>query len=430
MRSSLACRPCLSLIASLAASQASSSDRQSAPQLITVLEHISAPSGTPIPRLSVDPSWPHMPETLLWGEVSGVAVDADDSVWLVHRPDSLTPTDNGLAQTPPVALCCEPAPAVAHFASNGTFLGGFGGPETAPEIDGVNQWPTSLHGIFVDADRTLWFAGIGRDDHVVVNYSREGRYIGQIGRRGQTRGNANGSTLGNPSDVYRDGETVLIADGYINRRFLGFNRTSGSSLWIWGAYGAPPSQETRQGAFDQSQATSTGPSTPNPHAEAFGGIIHYITPTGDGQAYVCDRQNNRAQLFNIAANGAATFVQDAPKSITLVRFEGPPRRPDWTNLRRGGISPGSAARACAFGTSEHFDDDRRSLPSRLPVRPRLRLRCGDPAGWSAARRRCGLLVQGRLHRRSAPGRRRRPDRAARRQPHTTGSCALLHSSQA
>jgi hypothetical protein len=278
------------------------------PVLVPVQEDIIAPAGTNVPRFAVDAAWPQMPQTMLWGEVSGVAVDSDDSVWLVHRPDSLTNTDNGLAQSTPIALCCRAAPAVAHFSSDGRFLGGFGGPEFAPTIDGVNQWPVSLHGISVDSDRTLWFAGIGSGDHVVVNYTREGKFIRQIGRREHTGGNADGEHLGNPSDVSHIGNQVIVADGYINRRFLGFDQSSGKAFGIWGAYGAAPASQTRQGNFDQSQATSGR--GPDAEARTFGTIIHCAVPTGDGQIYVCDRQNNRAQLFDLGADGTLTFVRN------------------------------------------------------------------------------------------------------------------------
>lgn len=279
-----------------------------APALVSIDEEIVAPAGTVVPRFSVDAAWPQMPDTMLWGEVSGVAVDSDDSVWFVHRPDSLNNTDNGLAQSPPIALCCRAAPPVAHFSADGRFLGGFGGPETAPTIDGVNQWPISLHGISVDSDGALWFAGIGRGDHVVVNYTREGKFIRQIGLREQTGGNADGEHLGNPSDVSHIGDQVIVADGYINRRFLGFDATSGKAFGIWGAYGSEPASQTRQGSFDQSQATSG--SGPDPEAREFGTIIHCAVPTGDGQIYVCDRQNNRAQLFDLSADGKLTFVRN------------------------------------------------------------------------------------------------------------------------
>jgi hypothetical protein len=281
---------------------------QRAPVLVAVQENIVAPAGTKIPRFAVDAAWPQMPETMLWGEVSGVAVDSDDSVWLVHRPDSLTQTDNGLAQSPSIALCCRAAPPVVHFSSDGRFLGGFGNPESAPTIDGVNQWPISLHGISVDRDGTLWFAGIGRGDHVVVNYTRDGKFIRQIGRREQTGGNADNEHLGNPSDVSHIGSRVIVADGYINRRFLGFDESSGKAFGIWGAYGATPTSQTRQGNFDQSQATSG--SGPDPESREFGTIIHCAVPTGDGQIYVCDRQNNRAQLFDLGVDGTMTFVRN------------------------------------------------------------------------------------------------------------------------
>lgn len=281
---------------------------QRAPVLVAVQENIVAPAGTKIPRFAVDAAWPQMPETMLWGEVSGVAVDSDDSVWLVHRPESLTQTDNGLAQSPSIALCCRAAPPVAHFSSDGRFLGGFGNPESAPTIDGVNQWPISLHGISVDSDGTLWFAGIGRGDHVVVNYTRDGKFIRQIGRREQTGGNADDEHLGNPSDVSHIGSRVIVADGYINRRFLGFDESSGKAFGIWGAYGAMPTSQTRQGNFDQSQATAG--SGPDPESREFGTIIHCAVPTGDGQIYVCDRQNNRAQLFDLGVDGTMTFVRN------------------------------------------------------------------------------------------------------------------------
>lgn len=292
----------------LDASSSEPSTAQPVSVLMAVQEYITAPAGTKVPRFAVDAAWPQMPETMLWGEVSGVAVDKDDSVWLVHRPDSLTKTDNGLAQSPPIARCCRAMPPVAHFSANGRFLGGFGGPESAPTIDGVNQWPISLHGISIDSDGVLWFAGIGRGDHVVVSYTREGKFIRQIGRREQTGGNTDGERLGNPSDVSRIGNQVIIADGYINRRFLGFDQSSGKAFGIWGAYGEEPASQTRQGNFDQSQATSgQGPDT---EARTFGSIIHCAVPSGDGQLYVCDRQNNRAQLFDLGADGKLTFVRN------------------------------------------------------------------------------------------------------------------------
>lgn len=270
----------------------------------------TATAGASMPRFMVDAAWPRLPDTLLLGQVAGIAVDPQDGVWAVHRPHSLTETDTGLAADPPTALCCEPAPPVVHFAKDGTYLGGFGGADSAPTVDGINQWPQSLHGISVDPQGMLWFGGNGRGDHVVLKYSPEGKFIRAFGRREQTRGNGDPTRLGNPSDVNSIGGRVYVSDGYTNRRLIAFEENAERAFGIWGAYGEPPAEQTRQGAFDQSQATHQAEGGPDPHARELGGIVHCSVPTGDGQLYLCDRVNNRAQLFDIQADGTLRFVSD------------------------------------------------------------------------------------------------------------------------
>lgn len=268
-----------------------------------------APEGTPMPRFKVDAAWPLMPDDLLLGQVSGVAVGPDDSVWVVHRPHALTATDTGLAQNPPIAVCCKPAPPVAHFGKDGAYLGGWGGPASAPTIEGVNQWPGSLHGIFVDQDNTVWFGGNGKDDHVVLNYTAEGKFIHAFGRRGQTAGNESTDRLGNPSDINHSDGMVVISDGYTNRRVIGFDDRTNGYKGRWGAYGKPPVAPTRQGAFDQSHAVDPS-KVADPKAPIFADIVHCVVPTKDGHLYVCDRNNNRAQLFRRGKDGSLTFVRD------------------------------------------------------------------------------------------------------------------------
>lgn len=266
--------------------------------------------GVAVPRFMVDAAWPRIPETLLLGQVAGIAVDANDSVWAVHRPHSLTETDTGLARNPPTALCCQAAPPVVHFTNNGTYLGGFGGPDSAPTIDGITQWPQSLHGISVDAEGMLWFGGNGNDDHVVLKYTPDGKFLRAFGRRGQTNGNADPALLGNPSDVNSVDGRIYVSDGYTNRRLIGFNEGADRAFSIWGAYGEPPAQRIRQGAFDQSQATHQAEGAPDPHARELGSIVHCSVPSGDGQLYLCDRVNNRAQVFDIQSDGSLRFVSD------------------------------------------------------------------------------------------------------------------------
>src|SRR5438477_2441799 len=65
----------------------------------------------PVPKFEVDPFWPKpLPNNWALGQVGGVAIDERDHVWIIHRPDSLTPNEKNAATNPPIAKCCVPAP--------------------------------------------------------------------------------------------------------------------------------------------------------------------------------------------------------------------------------------------------------------------------------------------------------------------------------
>lgn len=277
-------------------STASASPMAPMPELHTL---VVAPD-MPFPRFRVDAAWPQLPPDLMLGQVSGVAVDGNDEIWLVHRQHTLDATETGPLQDPPIADCCIPAPTVVRFDQDGNYLGGWGTPETGPVIDGVNQWPNSVHGIYIDDAQTVWIGGNGDGDHVVLNFTAEGEFIRAIGRREQHGGNTDRETLGRPADIHhRDGE-VLIADGYTNRRLIRFKAEDSSFDGYWGAYGEAPepiTPETDGGRYD-------------PTSERFADIVHCVVPTDDGHVYVCDRRNNRAQLFREDEDGNMAFVRD------------------------------------------------------------------------------------------------------------------------
>lgn len=279
------------------------------PALVPVATEVIA-KGTPMPRFKVDAAWPAMPDDLMVGQVSGVAVDGQDNVWIVHRPQSLKPTDTGLAQTPPAAVCCKPAPPVVKFAKDGTYLAGWGGPQSAPTVGGVNQWPKSLHGIFVDDAGTVWFGGNGDGDHVVLNYSGDGRFLRAFGAREQTAGNLDRDKLGNPSDINVSEGMVLISDGYTNKRVIGYETKTGGFKGLWGAYGTQPAAQVRDGIFDPTHAATDKDGPADPASKSFGDIVHCVVPTKDGHVYVCDRRNNRAQMFKRGKEGSLSFIKD------------------------------------------------------------------------------------------------------------------------
>ncbi|MHC6647303.1 beta-propeller fold lactonase family protein [Alteromonas sp. HB246098] len=266
----------------------------------------------PLPRFSVDASWPSLPETWMLGQVSGLSIDKYDHVWILQRPNSLGKTDTGLAATPSTAVCCEPAPHVIRFTPNGEVDKAWGGESNAPTIDGVNQWPVNVHGLFVDENDTVWLAGNGKDDHVSVGFTFDGEFVKGIGRRGQTNGNMDLVTLGNPADMFMDSDhnELVIADGYINARIASFDVEKERATHVLGAYGEKPLGPTREGDFDQSQATQPQKQGIDPENPLFGNIVHCINQDRDGFIYVCDRRNNRLQIFKREKSGDIRFVKN------------------------------------------------------------------------------------------------------------------------
>ncbi|AKH42773.1 DNA-binding beta-propeller fold protein YncE [Altererythrobacter atlanticus] len=276
----------------------------------------------PIPTFKADAAWPKLPEDMILGQAPGLSVANDDTIWVLTRPNSLGFTDIGLDAEPPIAVaCCSAPPHVLQFDQEGNLLRGWGGPDLAPGSStyegegrdrvetGDEQWPANVHGLFVDDAGTVWLGGNGDGDHVVLNFTADGEFIRQFGRRGSTDGNMSRQYLGNPADISHDGNSVLVADGYINKRIIEIGSDDLAFEHLWGAYGEDPDASTREGAFDQSQATSTGDGGPDPSSRSFGDIVHCVVRGPEDTIYVCDRRNNRLQLFRETADGVE-FLQD------------------------------------------------------------------------------------------------------------------------
>src|SRR5829696_10079081 len=60
-------------------------------------------------RFEVDPAWPkRLPNDWIMGQAAGVAVDAQDNVWVVQRPRTLTDDEKAASFDPPRTKCCKP----------------------------------------------------------------------------------------------------------------------------------------------------------------------------------------------------------------------------------------------------------------------------------------------------------------------------------
>lgn len=268
------------------------------------LEQVSI-ADKPMPRFKVDPDWPKLPKTMVVGQVSGISIDKAGNIWIVQRRDTVRNVPEGKI----------PAPHVLKFAPDGTLLTSWGGPQHAPEIDGVNQWPANVHGLYVDDQNTVWIGGNGKDDHVVINLTSDGKYLGQIGRRGKTAGNQDVATLGGPADVFRDGDTVYVADGYTNKRVVAASASDKRFKQVWGAYGTMPTAPSRRGDFNQAMASSNADGGANAESRSFGDIVHCVAKDDDGNLFVCDRRNNRVQIFRRNEEGKMVFIRNLPVAV-------------------------------------------------------------------------------------------------------------------
>jgi DNA-binding beta-propeller fold protein YncE len=234
----------------------------------------------------VDASWPQpLPNGWILGQVSGVAVDADDHVWVLQRPGSLSDDERGATFKPPLSKCCAPAPPVLEFDAAGKLLRSWGGP--GPGYD----WPGNEHGIHVDAAGFVWITGNGEQDGQILKFTKDGKLVLQIGKRGPQTGNADTTRLGQAAGVEVDAAAneVFVADGYFNKRVIVFDATTGAYKRHWGAYGRPPVDE-------KPNLRRTEPPTAA-QLETFGNPVHCVRLAKDGLVYVCDRLNDRIQVF-------------------------------------------------------------------------------------------------------------------------------------
>jgi hypothetical protein len=297
-------------------------------------------AGVQAPSFEVDPMWPKpLPNHWIMGNVIGVSVDSSDHIWIIHRQGSLEPKEVYAITNPPSSECCIPAPPILEFDEAGNLLAHWGGSDGEGYV-----WPASNHGITVDYKGNVWIGGSGRGtppgggrgrgaappraegaddappsaaptraeaagragramgpplyhDSMIMKFTQDGKFLMAIGHAGQSKGSNDLENLGLPAKIWIDAKTneVYVADGYGNKRVIVFDADTGKFKRYWGAYGHKPDD------------TDPGPYRPGaPVDQQFRNPVHCAMVSNDNMVYVCDRSNDRLQVFKTDG----TFVKE------------------------------------------------------------------------------------------------------------------------
>jgi hypothetical protein len=241
-------------------------------------------SSVTAPLYEVDPLWPKpLPNNWLLGWTIGTWVDEQDHVWVIHRgAGGLHNNERGAELNPPIAECCRTAPPILVYDQDGGLVRSWGGPGEGYE------WPQSNHGVHVDYKGNVWIGGNGEKDAHILKFTKDGKFLMQVGKFGQGKGSNDPENFGRVAKIWVDPKTneAYIADGYGNKRVAVIDADTGKMKRYWGAYGNKP-DDAAQGPYDPKA----------PPQQQFRNPVHCIERANDGLVYVCDRQHDRIQVF-------------------------------------------------------------------------------------------------------------------------------------
>ena len=258
-----------------------------------------------MPMFEVDKDWPKKPAGMKFGDISSIAVDAKDEAWVLSRPRTLKGDDKAHA-----------APPITIFAPDGSYVRGWGG-------DGNGyQWPEREHGILIDSKGFVWLGGNSCPtnglpglrpvaDDQLLKFTQDGRFVMQIGKSNQSKGNADTANFHRPADAQFVAQTneLFVADGYGNHRVIVVDADTGKFKRMWGAFGNKPEDSESCEVVRHEDFTEPG----RPQFS----IVHAIRVAKDGMVYVADRENRRVQMFDSSGKfikqltkGDQTFALD------------------------------------------------------------------------------------------------------------------------
>lgn len=253
-----------------------------------------------VPQFIVDPFWPQpLPNKWLLGRTIGIAVDARDHIYIVHRDQDEMFMSQELGLDLGRAECCTAAPPILEFDIDGNLINAWGGPG-----DGYT-WPASNHGIEIAPNGDIWIGGNGGGDSHVLVFNRDGEFIREIGDAGEGVDSNSLTHFSRVAEIAIDADAgeAYLADGYGNKRVVVVDLATGAFKRYWGAYGNKPSDDR----------VSYVPGEPLP--QQFVGPVHCAEPSFDNLIYVCDRGADRIQVFR----PDGTFVKEglvAPATLS------------------------------------------------------------------------------------------------------------------
>ena len=240
-----------------------------------------------VPMFEVDTAWPKLPPQWKLGDASSFAIDAQDNVWLLHRPRTLKP--RGRRE--------RPRRAVVVFDPAGNFIKAWGGAGSGYD------WPEREHGIHIDHKGFVWIGGNNCPtsglaglkpvaDDAYLKFTPDGKFVLQIGKSNQSKGDADTVNVHRAADAWVHAPTneLFVADGYGNHRVIVFDADTGAFKRMWGAFGKPPGGE-------DSCAIVSPKTFPDAEGPAHFNVAHAIRVANDGMVYLADRENRRVQMF-------------------------------------------------------------------------------------------------------------------------------------
>jgi len=299
-----------------------------------------------LPSFKYDPTWPKpLPNKWKMGGVTGLAVDKDDNIWVLNRPNDLVSIEVHAEQDPPLADCCVHAPAMIHFDMAGSVIGSFDAPQghgmavdkqgfiyigqntvrkydpkTGKMLAAIPHIPETANGQPFDSNpRIGWVKGQGSAGPVAGFIAvGEGGRGGRGGRGGGGDGAATQAQLqqtafinkyppttpmivGGIEEIRTDDAVneIYVADNAFGGRVMVFSLDKFEFKRGWGAYGHKLSE------------ISTRPEdhayTPNgPMAKEF---VSHLTFnfSSDGLVYAADRTGNRIHVTDKQGNFKQEF---------------------------------------------------------------------------------------------------------------------------